>query len=67
MQFQLKSNKSGGLQLISNNMVKSVQNFIVPSLKVLFNKILLSGIYPKNWTISYISPIFKTGKEDLNN
>ena len=65
---KLKSNKSGGLQLISNNTVKSVQYFIVPSLKVLFNKILLSGIYPKNWAISYISPIFKTGcKEDPNN
>ena len=44
---KLKSNKSGGLQLISNNMVKSAHNFILPSLKVLFNKILLSGIYPK--------------------
>lgn len=65
---KLKSNKSGGLQLISNNMVKSARNFILPSLKVLFNKILLSGIYPKNWAVGYISPIFKTGcREDPNN
>ena len=49
-------------------MVKSAHNFILPSLKILFNKILLSGIYPKNWANGYISPIFKTGcKEDPNN
>lgn len=49
-------------------MVKSVTHFILPSLKLLFNKILLSGIYPKNWAVGYISPIFKTGcKEDPNN
>ena len=65
---KLKYNKSGGLQLISNNMVKSAHNFILPSLKISFNKILLSGIYPKNWAVGYISPIFKTGcKEDPNN
>ena len=65
---KLKSNKSGGLQLISNNMIKSAHNFILPSLKLLFNKILLSGDYPKNWAVGYISPIFKTGcKEDPNN
>lgn len=65
---KLKSNKSGGLQLICSNMVKSVTHFILPSLKLLFNKILLSGIYPKNWAVGYISPIFKTGcKEDPNN
>ena len=49
-------------------MVKSAHNFILPSLKILFNKILLSGIYPKNWAVGYISPIFKLGcKEDPNN
>ena len=65
---KLKSHKSGGLQLISNNMIKSAHNFILPSLKLLFNKILLSGDYPKNWAVGYISPIFKTGcKEDPNN
>ena len=46
---KLKYNKSGGL--ISNNMVESAHNFILPSLKILFNKILLSGIYPKNWAV----------------
>ena len=51
-------------------MVKSdySYNCILPTLKILFNKILLSGIYPKNWASGYISPIFKTGyKEDPNN
>ena len=66
--LKLKANKSGGLHLISNNMVKSIHNFILPSLKLLFNKILLSGVYPKNWAVGYISPLFKTScKEDPNN
>ena len=43
---KLKANKSGGLELISNNMIKSAQNYILPSLKLLFNKILTYGIYP---------------------
>ena len=65
---KLKANKSGGLQLISNNMIKSAQYFILPSLKLLFNKILVSGIYPKKWAQGYISPIFKYGnKDDPNN
>ena len=65
---KLKANKSGGLELISNNMIKSAQNYILPSLKLLFNKILTYGIYPKNWAHGYISPIFKSGsKDDPNN
>ena len=42
-----KANKSGGLQLISNNMIKSAKNYILPSLKLLFNKNLICGFYPK--------------------
>ena len=37
---KVKANKSDGLQLISNNMIKSAQTFLLPSLKLLFNKIL---------------------------
>lgn len=65
---KLKANTSGGLQLVSNNIIKSAQNYILPSLKLLFNKILTYGIYPKNWAHGYISPIFKSGsKDDPNN
>ena len=42
-------------------MIKSAQNYILPSLKLLFNKILICGIYSKNWAHGYISPIFKSG------
>jgi hypothetical protein len=34
---------------------------LTPSLTFLFNKILISGIYPGNWSRGYISPIFKSG------
>ena len=45
-------------------MIKSAQNYILPSLKLLFNKILICGIYYKNWAHGYISPIFKSGNKD---
>ena len=49
-------------------MIKAAKNYILPSLKLLFNKILICGIYPKNWAHGYISPIFKSGnKDDPNN
>ena len=52
----------------NNNMVKSAQNYILPSHKLLFNKILICGIYPNNWDHGYISPIFKScNKYDPNN
>ena len=58
---KLKSNKSGGLQLITNNMLKAGQSYLVPSLKKLFNSILVSGFYPEHWSTGYLSPIFKAG------
>jgi hypothetical protein len=35
---------------------------LTPSLTFLFNNILISGIYPGNWSQGDISPIFKSGE-----
>ena len=58
---KLKNNKAGGLQLITNDMLKAGQNALLPSLRMLFNKILVYGKYPTNWIKGYISPIPKSG------
>ena len=58
---KLKRNKSGGFQLITNDILMAGKFQLTPSLTFLFNKILISGIYPGNWSQGYISPIFKSG------
>ena len=57
---QLKSGKSPGLDTITNEMLKVSQSYMQDCLLKLFNAILLSGIYPSNWSESYITPIFKS-------
>lgn len=58
---KLKHNKSGGLQLITNDIIKAASPYITEALTILFNKILLSGIYLSNWTHGYITPILNLG------
>jgi hypothetical protein len=62
---KFKRNKSGGLQLIKNDILMAGKFQLTPSLRLtfLFNKILISGIYPGNWSRGYIdiSPISKSG------
>ena len=41
---KLKKNKSGGLQLITNDILMAGKFQLTPSLTFLFNKILISGI-----------------------
>jgi hypothetical protein len=45
---KLNRNKSGGLQLITNDILMAGKFQLAPSLTFLFNKILISGIYPDN-------------------
>jgi hypothetical protein len=57
----LKNGKACGLDGISNEMIKYGQHVLIKPLTKLFNHILMSGIYPSNWSVGYISPIYKTG------
>ena len=64
----LKSGKSGGPDLILNEFIKNSKDSMVLVLVKLFNKILQTGIFPKQWNVSYISSIFKSGNpNDCNN
>ena len=61
---KLKSNKSPGMDNISNQMLKHGQHAFLPSLKKLFNMCLSSGTYPNTWATGVITTIHKSG--DIN-
>ena len=60
---KLKSGKSSGEDLISNEMLKNLDNLAIEALVHIFNRCLDYGAYP--WHSSVITPIHKTG--DISN
>jgi hypothetical protein len=56
---RLRNGKAVGLDGISNEMIKASRNIFLPCLTKVFNRILVSGVYPKCWAEGYLSPIFK--------
>ena len=64
----LPSGKAPGPDGIIMEMLKSSTEVISPLLTVLFNVILDSGNYPKEWSKALILPLHKKGpKADPNN
>jgi len=64
----LKTGKSAGLDLISNEIIKFSGICTCKSITKLFNLILDSGKYPSNWRKSFIILIHKSGdKLNINN
>ena len=57
----LKNGKSTGLDCVSNEMLKCSESILLPCFVKLFNSILCTGFYPKQWKTGYIVPIFKSG------
>jgi hypothetical protein len=56
---KLKNNKSAGLDGIKNEMIKAGLSQIVGCLLKLFNIILSTGVYPSDWKIGYLKPLYK--------
>ena len=46
---------------VLGEMIKAGKEILIDILVKLFNKILTSSIYPKQWKISYLTPIHKKG------
>ena len=62
---QLDINKATGSDEIPMRLLKETANQIAPSLTMLFNKSLRLGIFPEEWKLANIVPIFKKGKRDF--
>ena len=60
--------KATGLDKIPNRLLKIAADVVAPSLTGIFNQSLVTGIFPSDWKMAKVSPIFKYGsKTDLNN
>ena len=53
--------KSSGLDCISNEMLKYGKSLLLPCILKIFNSVLQLGIYPTEWKMVYLNPIYKSG------
>ena len=58
---QLKSNKSGGPDMLINEFFIHGKQVLVPILCSLFNKVFEYGFFPEEWSEGYIVPLHKKG------
>ena len=58
---QIKTKKSLGIDGISIKLLKAAGDIILDSLGTIFNLSLQTGIYPDDWKLAKVSPIFKDG------
>lgn len=63
--FNQKNNKSPGPDEISTEILKASFEIIAPHITTLFNRIFNTAVYPENWGLGYIAPIFKSGDPKL--
>ena len=63
----LGPNKASGIDGISSRILKLSAAVISPSLTSIFNQSILTGIFPNDWKIARITPIFKSEAKDENN
>ena len=64
----LKTGKSKGPDEISTKMILLCGDTILPTLKIIFNNILVTGIFPDIWKAANVVPIHKKDdKQPLKN
>ena len=64
----LKGNKSSGPDNISPKCLKDSCYIIAPVSTIIFNQSLKTGIFPNDWALARVSPIFKSGiKTEIGN
>ena len=56
---KLKNGKSPGIDHVTNEYIKNSVHIFLPVYEDLFNTILDTGIFPSQWSIGIISPIYK--------
>ena len=63
--YSLKVNKAHGPDDISVNMIKLCGNGLCVPLKLIFNNILTTGIFPDQWKKANVTPIHKKENKQL--
>jgi hypothetical protein len=64
----INANKATGPDKIPDRLLKIAADILSPSLTKIFNRSLSKGIYPTDWKMAKVLPIFKNGKKcDLSN
>ena len=61
----LNPSKAVGPDLISNKMLVTAKNEIVLPLSMLFNKSLKLCVFPSDWKMSHVIPLFEKGDNSL--
>ncbi len=65
---RLKKNKISGPDKIDNDLIRSLQEAVIPMLTLIFNEIIRTKVIPKQWTLAELILIYKKGvKEDIGN
>jgi hypothetical protein len=62
--ISINCNKGAGPDEIPPVFYKNCAENLVAPLSILFNKSLMSGIFPNIWKKSYLTPIFKSGERN---
>jgi hypothetical protein len=60
---KLQVGKAHGLDMITNEMLKTSANLIEEPLLKLFNMCLDAGVYPESWCNGHIVPVHKSGSK----
>ena len=64
----INERKAGGLDKIPCKLLKISAEIVAPSLTQIFNKTISTSIFPTDWKLARVTPIFKKGKkDDMNN
>lgn len=61
--LNLRNNKAPGLDGFDNFLIKIVRNEIIIPITYILNLSLSSGIFPHDWKIAVVCPIFKSGSK----
>ena len=64
----INERKAAGLDKIPCKLFRISAEIVAPSLTQIFNKTISTSIFPTDWKLARVTPIFKKGKkDDMNN
>ena len=65
---KLNKSKRAGLDKLSSRLIRECADLISPYVSIIFNCCLTIGIFPDDWKLVKVTPIFKQGdRSDMSN